>query len=230
MCIIIAKKKDNRLPSKEELIYSFSHNPDGAGFMYTDNNKVIIDKGYMNFDSFYKRFEFLCKKYNNFANKSLVIHCRIGTAGTNSAKNTHPYPLTNNIREMHKLHTTANVGIAHNGIIKDYNPTEEDGDVNDTQNFIKTYLWYLKSFDKSFYKREHHQDNISYITNSKFAILDSKDNLYLIGQYVNEQGLSFSNGNYKAHTYTYKSYSQYNDYNGWWEQNRAWSKYYDDEI
>lgn len=62
MCIIIAKKKDNRLPSKEELIYSFSHNPDGAGFMYTDNNKVIIDKGYMNFDSFYKRFEFLCKK------------------------------------------------------------------------------------------------------------------------------------------------------------------------
>lgn len=221
MCIIIAKKKGNRLPTKKELEYSFQHNPDGAGFMYTDNGKVVIDKGYMTFEKFYERYKALCKDFNNFKDKSLVIHCRIGTAGSNNAQNTHPYPLTNNIFKMHKLHTTTNVGIAHNGIISDYNPTKDDGDVNDTQNFIKTYLYYLSSFDKTFYKRKHHQDTIADITSSRFAILDSSDNLYLIGGFVLEDNLSFSNRNYKPQTYIYKSHSAYNSY-----YNNYWDNYY----
>lgn len=221
MCIIIAKQRGNRLPSKKELEYSFEHNPDGAGFMYTENGKVIIDKGYMTFEKFYTRYKELCKTYNNFKDKSLVIHCRIGTAGSNNAQNTHPYPLTKNVFKMHKLHTTADVGIAHNGIIHDYNPDGEDGDVNDTQLFIKTFLMNLSNSDSKFYKRTHYRNYIANITSSRFAILDKDDNLYLVGKYEIENNLFFSNKNYKPITYVYKSYGACNDY-----YNNYWDNYY----
>ena len=75
MCIIIAKDKKSRIPTEKELKNSFEWNNDGAGFMYVDNNKVVIDKGYMTWESFIKRYKTLLQKYNNFKNKSLVIHC-----------------------------------------------------------------------------------------------------------------------------------------------------------
>ena len=43
MCIIIAKDKKSRIPTEKELKNSFEYNNDGAGFMYVDNNKVVID-------------------------------------------------------------------------------------------------------------------------------------------------------------------------------------------
>ena len=55
MCIIVAKEKGQKLPSKDILKTCFNNNDDGAGFMYVQDGKVIIDKGYMDFKSFYKR-------------------------------------------------------------------------------------------------------------------------------------------------------------------------------
>lgn len=202
MCIIIAKNKENRLPTKKELEYCFDYNNDGAGFMYTDNGKVILDKGYMKKEDFLARFKTLCKKYNNFKDKCLVIHCRIGTAGTNSPQNTHPYALTKKINKLHKTYTKASVGIAHNGIIMDYQP--HDGkDINDTQNFIRTYMVQRAKEDKEFYKRQWERTQIEDITHSKFAILDKDDNLYLIGVFTKEDNLLFSNSHYKPVSYSY---------------------------
>ena len=212
MCIIIAKKKENRLPSIDELKYCFEYNNDGAGFMYTDKGKVIIDKGYMTEDSFLARFKTLCKKYNNFKDKSLVIHCRIGTAGTNSAQNTHPYALTKKINKLHKTYTKASVGIAHNGIISDYQP-KGDKDINDTQNFIRTYMVRKYNEDKEFYKRSYERDVIENMTHSKFAILDKDDELYLVGTYMKEDGLLFSNAHYKPLRCNY--YYGRNNYDGY---------------
>ena len=212
MCIIIAKNKNDRLPTKKELEYCFDYNHDGAGFMYTDKGKVIIDKGYMTKEDFLARFKTLCKKYNNFKDKCLVAHCRIGTAGTNSAQNTHPYALTKKINKLHKTYTKASVGIAHNGIISDYQP-HGDKDINDTQNFIKTYMTRRYKEDKEFYKRQWERTQIEDITNSKFAILDKEDNLYLIGVFTRENNLSFSNSHYKPYTYTYTTYKPSSYYN-----------------
>ena len=209
MCIIIAKNKTNRLPSTKELEYCFDYNNDGAGFMYTDNGKVIIDKGYMTKEDFLARYKTLCKKYNYFINKCLVIHCRIGTAGTNSKENTHPYALTKKINKLHKTYTKASVGIAHNGIISDYQP-HGDKDINDTQNFIRKYMTQRFKEDKEFYKRQWERTQIEDITNSKWAILDKDDNLYLIGVYTKEDNLLFSNSHYKPMSYSYSDgYSSY---------------------
>lgn len=220
MCVIIAKNKTNRLPEIEEVRQCYKNNNDGAGFMYTLNGNVIIDKGYMDEEKFVNRFKYLCKRFNNFDNKCLVIHCRIGTAGTNSAQNTHPYPITNSINDLHKLYYRCKLGMAHNGIISNYNPSalEKDKDINDTQNFIIKYIYELYSNWKSFYKNNNMIDAIKNISNSKFAILDGNDNLITIGNFEEHKGLLFSNNSYQKKTYTY-SYKYGNDY--------YWDKWYD---
>ena len=139
MCIIVVKDKKNKLPKEEYLRNCFENNPDGAGFMYTKKGSVIIDKGYMTYKNFIKRYKKLCKKFNNFDNKALIMHFRIGTAGANSPQNTHPYPITDDKKLLHKTYVKTNLGMAHNGIIRAYNPPQNVKDINDTQNFIMNY-------------------------------------------------------------------------------------------
>ena len=57
MCLLIAKDKKMRCPSEKELYQAFKTNPYGAGFAYVDNGKVIIDKGYMNWDDFIREYK-----------------------------------------------------------------------------------------------------------------------------------------------------------------------------
>ena len=208
MCIIIAKDKKSRIPTEKELKNSFEWNNDGAGFMYVDNNKVVIDKGYMTWESFIKRYKTLLQKYNNFKNKSLVIHCRIGTSGKNTKGNTHPYPITNNTRLLKtKKMSRLDVAIVHNGIIRDYGTRHG---LNDTQEYISKFLYPIYRNYKDFYKNEDLIDGIEKMTGSKFAILDKSDKIYYIGDFIEDNGLKFSNNTYLDFTNSY-SY-RYNDW------------------
>ena len=227
MCIIIAKDKNMRLPKDSELEEAFKNNSDGAGFMYTDKGKVIIDKGYMGMAKFMARYHYLCRKFDNFNDKCLVIHCRIGTDGSNTAKNTHPYALTNSIHKLHKEHTSAEVGIAHNGIIYDYKPTAEERhhDINDTQNFIRLYMYNRYKFDKAFYTRKFEREAINDLSWSKFAILDKNDNLYTIGTFQKDDNLEFSNDSYKPYSERMKKYSYNEDNFGYGYKYKSYSQY-----
>lgn len=211
MCIIIAKDKIGRLPTETELKNSFEYNSDGAGFMYVDKGKVVIDKGYMTYDSFIKHYKALLKQYNNFKNKSLVIHCRIGTSGKNSKGNTHPYPITNSIKQLRTKHLAKeNIGIAHNGIIKGYGTATG---LNDTQEYISKYLYPLYYHYRDFYKNKDMLYQIEMATNSKFAILDKTDTIYYIGNFIDDKGLNFSNDTYKMSLFSY-NYGKY--YGSWY--------------
>lgn len=44
MCIIVVKKAGIAAPSDEMFENMWNHNPDGAGFMYTANGGVCIEK------------------------------------------------------------------------------------------------------------------------------------------------------------------------------------------
>ena len=220
MCIIVAKDKFSKLPKEEYLKNCFTNNPDGAGFMYVDkDNNVIIDKGYMTYKSFLKRYKKLCKRYNDFINKALVMHFRIGTAGANSKENCHPYPITYDKDKLHKLYTTTNLGVAHNGIISQYNPPKEDKTTNDTQNFIMKYIYPIYKHYPKFYKNQYIMNGLEDITSSKFAFLDKCDNIYLVGDFkTDDNGVKYSNSNYLPATtyslknYGYYGYDYYNDY------------------
>lgn len=219
MCVIIVKDKLGKLPTKESLENCFTRNGDGAGFMYTDKDgKVVIDKGYMKFKNFYKHYQKLCKIYNNFEGKNLVMHMRISTSGGTNVSNTHPFEITDNYEDMKKTYKKCELGLAHNGIISATHPSkeEETQGINDTMVFIKTYVNPIYREWKECFKNASYLAGIKQITNSKFAILKENDELYMVGDFQKYDGAYYSNDSYSG----YKYYGSY--YNG-----KTYTKYYD---
>lgn len=199
MCIIVAKEKGKKLPSKRILMNCFDYNSDGAGFMYVDNGKVVIDKGYMSFNSFYKRLKELKKKYN-IENKALVMHFRIGTSGKGKENLTHPFPLSNIKNELNKQYTQSDLGIAHNGIIKRY---EYHKKLSDTQAFIKDFVYPISKLSQDFYKRKDILKILEKECESKLCILDPNEKIYYIGDFIKDNDIMYSNNTYKDY-YSYK--------------------------
>lgn len=112
MCVMIIQD-NNKFPGWDMLHDAFVANPDGAGFMYQENAKVHILKGLMTYDAFKSALE----KVENYQTRNIVYHFRIGTHGSKTSSNTHPYPVTNKIDSYKKLDVVTNAGFAHNGII-----------------------------------------------------------------------------------------------------------------
>lgn len=211
MCIIVAKEKGIEIPSKEILETCFRRNPDGAGFMYVKDNKVIIDKGYMDFKSFYKRLTKLDKKLK-LKDKALVMHFRIGTHGKNDRSTTHPFPISNNDSDLKQTYFTTDLGMAHNGIIPKYDYEE---DMSDTQLFIRDVVSILKGLNKKFYKNKETLDMLKRVCTSKLAFLDVKENIIYVGDFVkDDNGVRYSNTTYKPLDYACLTYydSKWKDY------------------
>ena len=240
MCIIIAKEKKVGLPTYSQLFNSFEYNSDGAGFMYVKNGKVVIDKGYMTWKKFYKRYQKLCRKFNNFEGQSLIMHFRIGTSSGNTPQNTHPYPISNKVNDLHKTYTTCDLGMVHNGIIRDYTPIDKNSNSNDTQEFILKYVSTLYNNYPKFYKNKYIMNGMEDITNSKLAFMDTSGYIYYVGDFITENGVKFSNSSYEDWKcwYNYGTYplakyeddeeekeelmalesNWYVEYDGYWEE------------
>lgn len=209
MCIIVAKEKGIEIPSKETLKTCFERNSDGAGFMYVKDNKVVIDKGYMDFDTFYKRLQKLDKKLH-FKDKALVMHFRIGTHGAKDKATTHPFPVSSDTEELKKTYVKTDLGMVHNGIIPHY---DYEDNLSDTQLFIRDVVAVAKGLNKNFYKNKATLDMFKRITTSKLCFLDTKNNLIYVGDFVkDENGVRYSNTTYKSYSYKYYGYDWDYDY------------------
>lgn len=213
MCIIVAKEKGQKLPSKNILQECFNNNSDGAGLMYVQDNKVIIDKGYMTFKSFYKRIKKLQKRFNSdLTNKALVFHFRIGTSGENDKATTHPFPISNKNEDLKKTYFKTDLGMAHNGIIHNF---VYGKDLSDTQNFVKDFISVFKELDNKFFLNERVMKLIEKEANSKLCFLDNKENIYYIGDFIEDKGIKYSNSTYKENRVTYTP--SWNYYSNWKE-------------
>lgn len=204
MCIIVAKEKGVKLPSKETLETCFKRNSDGAGFMYVQDGKVVIDKGYMDFKSFYKRIKKLQKRFkSDLTDKALVMHFRIGTSGENDKATTHPFPISSNSEDLRKTYFKTDLGMAHNGIISNY---VYGKGLSDTQNFVKDFVSVLKDLDNKFLLNKRVINLLDKTCGSKLCFLDNKENIYYIGDFVEDEGIKYSNTTYKVVKATPSSY------------------------
>ena len=196
MCIIIAKEIGKNLPNKSLLKKCWEKNKDGAGIMFNHNNKIIIKKGFMSFEKFYKEFLNIDEIYN-LKEKGLVIHFRISTSGLVDEGNCHPYPLTNVDEYLRKTNLKCDIGIAHNGVIIEYN--RMDKILNDTQLFIKNFVFDIMSnTKKDYYKSLVFKKMIEkMIDASRLVMMNGEGNIYFFGTWLKENGLYFSNNGYK---------------------------------
>lgn len=194
MCIIAIKPKGQQMFPKSTIQTMFTNNPDGAGYMYYDYNKkkVVIKKGFMTCNALLKILN-----ERDFTNTNLILHFRIGTSGKMDMLNCHPYP----IYDENKTECTTDIAIAHNGVLHAYTPSK-DSAINDTQVFIKKVLKPLK---KGFQNNNEIKGLIKeLIGTNKFAILDDKNKLTLIGDFVRDGEYIFSNSTYRVYTHYYK--------------------------
>lgn len=222
MCIAVYKPAEQPFPSKRILENCFENNPDGAGFMYADKGQVFIRKGYMEFDDFYKSLQ--KSAYLRGEDLPYVLHFRISTQGGNRADCTHPFPLTSKMADLRKLKCCTDIGIAHNGIIS---LTSEQNKskitYNDTMKFITDYLSLIIS-DQNFYKEKKRLKLIEKLSESKLAILTADGHCELIGDWINDKNIFYSNSSYNELPLIPTLYDKY----GYWYD--VYEKYYDSET
>lgn len=198
MCIIVAKPKNIKVDERFIGVMEkcFLNNPDGFGYMYPVGNRVHIKKGYMKWNNAEKELRSLLGK-----DMLLVLHFRVATHGKIDRFTCHPFPLTNKVSELKSVRTTASVGVAHNGVVS-FCASKKSG-LSDTQVFIKDYL---SKMDPDMLRQNYMQDIIAEATNSKFAIM-FPDAVHLIGNFIEDDGIYYSNITYKTgrktQTYTY---------------------------
>lgn len=203
MCIIMVKPKGVLLPDKNIFKNCFDNNPDGAGFMYTYKNQVFIKKGYNNVDDIYNDITNVLHKQDT----TIVAHFRIGTHGDKKdAKATHPFPISSDYHDLQELNYVTNIGVAHNGIITGYYDTKLP-ELSDTQLFIRDVLSKLIIVNSEFYTFPVILKMLGKLTNSKLTFLDRFGNYYLVGDFVEKDGIYYSNT-----TYSYSYYKYYNNY------------------
>jgi predicted glutamine amidotransferase len=188
--------------------------------MYAHKNKVYIEKGFMNFEDFYNRLMEIDRKIH-LKNKSLVLHFRIGTSGKNDGATCHPFPITNNFDLLRAEKTTAKIAMVHNGIISNY---AYDKILSDTQNYVKDFVFCLYELNNNFLNNKYILPVLEQsCNNTKLAFLTSDDKIYYVGDFIEDNGIYYSNATYK---YSYKKYyntttKYYGNYADYWD-------YYDD--
>ena len=188
MCVICISPKGTRQPNATEIKAMFESNPDGAGYMFVNEDGYVeIHKGFMNLKDFMREIN-----GRKFTSDDVVIyHFRISTQGGVNPYMTHPFPLTHDLENTKALDCVCPVGIVHNGIIPC--TTRNDKEYSDTALFITGYLSYMIE-NVSDLLDDGIQRRVENLLQSKMAILDGKGNYITIGKFFTEpNGLMYSN-------------------------------------
>jgi predicted glutamine amidotransferase len=190
MCIIVAKVKGVKMPSRAVLRKCWDSNIDGAGFSVGADGAVLIKKGFMQFEDFYAE----AKKLRT--EDTVVMHFRRTTQGGTSAGLTHPFPLSAEGAKLRELCTVTDCAISHNGDIPMTGTAkykEKFPNDSDTLLFIKNFA--TKLFPTVGELRDAVKLEILTALigpDSKMAI-HTADGIKIVGHFNEEDGLYFSN-------------------------------------
>lgn len=194
MCIIAIKPRGVKLPDDATLRRMFDHNPHGAGFMFPHNGLVEIRKGFMTYDGFRQALSNVLDRLGE--DTPLVMHFRITTHGGTCPENTHPFPLTNDITDMHRLSTHAKIGVAHNGIIR---ITPRANDISDTMEYIASVVFPIWRKNHRFFKTQRIMNGIrDTINGSRMCFMTGDGEIYRVGSWTQDGGCWYSNDSFRA--------------------------------
>jgi hypothetical protein len=180
MCII-AVKPEKVVFTRKQLKIMWDANPDGAGFMYAENNKVEVVKGLMTLDALWDAIERVGPM------RKLVLHFRIKTHGKVSPELTHPFWITE-----------GSLAMVHNGVIRAVvNETSEEE--SDTavfaRKFSNAYINPLQAI-----RNEFHRDMLeAYIGFSKVVFMDRTGAHYILNESLGtwHKNVWYSNDRFK---------------------------------
>lgn len=212
MCVICVKKADVSLPDEARLREMFVANPDGAGFMYVRDQKVIVRKGFM-------KFKHLMKALGQEQIKNddvVVFHFRVATAGSVKAGNCHPFPISESLSNLRAQRIETDMAMAHNGIIN--YERDKENDLSDTMSFVRDIMA-DEAIRKHLYEAAIFTLIEMGIGSSKLIILNKDKQFIFMGEWcqdkVKNDGLLYSNLFFRNSRTTHK--------NGYWDrENGGW--------
>lgn len=201
MCILIAKAAAVRKMTAEEIKNSAQANPDGFGMAYVvGDGKIHVHKTF-NVDEIIK----LNDELPEWA--SIIYHFRIATHGSVNLANCHPF-----------LDEERGVVFGHNGILH----IKNFGDMTDSETAFR-YLLAPNIQEQNIMQNAELDIAVdAIIDSSKFAIMNTKGEVKTYGQFIDEDGLLFSNTTYKSYVskfgyggYNWEDWGDWGCYDGW---------------
>lgn len=174
MCIAIVKTKDGHL-TDEQIRNFWRGNPDGGGFAFVKDGKVVIKNGYMELNRFLKH-------YRRFSganpNSNFLIHMRIATAGGVTGENTHPFPINHG-------------ALIHNGSL--FWTPKTPGTKSDTRLFAEETRKYMAGKTQWELRKEEIATRVG--TYNKLALLFDDDSYVIVNEKEGEwyEGVWYSN-------------------------------------
>lgn len=196
MCIICYKPKNVNLP--KTLQTCWNNNPDGCGYCFPENGKVIIKKGFMTFSDFEKSLQEF-QKTHDLKKTPMLFHFRITTHGGTCKEYTHPFPVSDNLNTLTAKKSKSDFAICHNGIIDNFGNKK----ISDTAQYVQKVVSPL--FEIAGGNITDNLCNIieNTISGSRFAIMSKAGKVNLIGNWYEYDGSWYSNLNYTPKTYFY---------------------------
>ena len=195
MCVIVAKPQGKDVPNREILANCEKSNPHGIGIMYykADKPMVHIKKDFRNAGSLHNWL-----KQNITKEDTLVIHFRYATSGKVDKGNRHPFPITRNKSLLRRTELICQRGVVHNGVLSQYGGHHK---YSDTQKFTVDILADPK-IKRNLGSKAVIKLIREYINGDKLAILANQQ-LILIGEFIEDKGILYSNTTYKTTRYRY---------------------------
>jgi len=232
MCIIVAKKKGIELPSENVLENCFENNFHGAGIAIAVGTNVHVFKGLMTWERFRRTLN-LIKKKINLKDHAVAMHFRIATHGSVIEQNTQPFPVSDDMEYLTKVRYTAKNVLLHNGFFSSlfsYINCKEY-DVSDTLLFTKSIIYPLSVLDPTLERKETVEIIRSTIGSSKIAILKYTGDFLLFGDFIEDEGIYYSNTSYmETLNYYDDNFKLYKKYNEKKSRRRKYRDYYSNSV
>lgn len=198
MCIIAVKRSGIAMPEENTLRRCFVNNQDGAGYMFSRRGQVHIRKGFMKFKEFLSDL----RSCNLRTEDSVIFHFRIATAGAVEPALTHPFPVSQEPRDLLSTRVDTDMAMAHNGIIASM--SYSNAAYSDTQYFIMRVLGHKSIKETIFDEKSRLAESIiGQCFGSKFAFLNGQGKIRLFGDFIKDEGIMYSNHGYKYGTTCY---------------------------
>lgn len=183
MCVAILSKPGASVPN-DMLWKGWTVNKDGAGFAYVHDGKVIIKKGFMSYNDFQTAYRAAVEQFGE--DSPMLVHMRIKTVGSVTAKNCHPFKIKNG-------------AMIHNGTL--FYPTGEAGkvDKSDSRLFAEKMYNILQLEDvvrteKEFLYAFGRTNKMAFLYDNKdYAILNEESGMWI-------DDVWYSNGSCKIFT------------------------------
>lgn len=209
MCIICIKQKGVKFPSMKAVRNMVENNSDGFAMVYY-HPSLEVAQVYRTMEErkFIKEYKRVKNMYDA-EETSLFIHARIKTHGTMKLSNCHGW-----------VSKECNLAFAHNGILSGIDNRD---DMTDSETFFRDI--FTPAFVYGGWEAGERAIK-AVIGTSKFVFMDCEGGLRYYGNYIEDDGLLYSNTTYQPSVW--KSYKKTTPSYQWaYDEWEPWSSYYD---